>query len=58
MRKKECNHRQWSRPISVTMPPDLLEYLDEICDINCRSRSEMIRILLEEKRREDINDAE
>lgn len=47
----------WSRPISVTMPQDLLEYLDEIAEINNMSRSEMMRTLIEEKRREDKKDA-
>ncbi len=57
MRKDEYNKMLWARPISVTMPQDLLEYLDEIADINNMSRSEMMRTLVEEKRREDLKDA-
>ena len=47
----------WSRPISVTIPQELLDYLDEIAEINNMSRSEMMRTLIEEKRREDKKDA-
>lgn len=58
MRKKEeYNRMLWARPISVTMPQELLDYLDEIADINNMSRSEMMRTLVEEKRREDLKDA-
>lgn len=46
----------WSKPISVIMPQELLEYLDEIAEINDKSRSEMIRSLIEEKRKEDIKE--
>ena len=47
-----------SRPISVVMPQELLEYLDEIAEINNKSRSEMIRSLLEDFKKEDEKDAE
>ena len=57
MRKEEYNKMLWARPISVTMPQELLEYLDEIAEINNMSRSEMMRTLREEKRREDKKDA-
>lgn len=48
---------QWSRPISVVMPQELLEYLDEIAEINNKSRSEMIRSLIEDFKKEDEKDA-
>lgn len=57
MRKEEYNRMLWARPISVTMPQELLDYLDEIAEINNMSRSEMMRTLIEEKRREDLKDA-
>lgn len=57
MRKEDYNKMLWARPISVTMPQDLLDYLDEIAEINNMSRSEMMRTLIEEKRREDLKDA-
>ena len=47
----------WARPISVTMPQELLEYLDEIAYKNKMSRSEMMRRLIEDRRREDKKDA-
>ena len=47
---------QWSRPISVVMPQELLEYLDEIAEINNKSRSEMIRSLIEDFKKEDEKD--
>lgn len=57
MRKEEYNRMLWARPISVTMPQELLDYLDEIAEINNMSRSEMMRTLIEEKRREERKDA-
>lgn len=57
MRKEEYNRMLWARPISVTMPQELLDYLDEIAYKNKMSRSEMMRTLVEEKRREDLKDA-
>ena len=57
MRKEEYNRMLWARPISVTMPQELLEYLDEIAYKNKMSRSEMMRTLVEEKRREESKDA-
>lgn len=48
---------QWSRPISVVMPQELLEYLDQIAEINNKSRSEMIRSLIEDFKKEDEKDA-
>lgn len=57
MRKEDYNKMLWSRPISVTMPQELLDYLDEIAEINNMSRSEMMRTLIEERRREDLKDA-
>lgn len=57
MRKEEYNRMLWSRPISVTMPQELLDYLDEIAEINNMSRSEMMRTLIEDRRREDLKDA-
>ena len=51
MRKEEYKRMLWARPISVTMPQELLEYLDEIAYKNKMSRSEMMRTLIEEKRR-------
>lgn len=57
MRKEEYKRMLWARPISVTMPQELLEYLDEIAYKNKMSRSEMMRTLIEEKRREDLKDA-
>ena len=56
MRKEEYNHMLWARPISVTMPQELLDYLDEIAYKNKMSRSEMMRTLVEEKRREEKKD--
>lgn len=47
----------WARPISVTMPQELLDYLDEIAYKNKMSRSEMMRTLVEEKRREEKKNA-
>ena len=57
MRKEEYNKMLWARPISVTMPQELLEYLDEIAYKNKMSRSEMMRTLVEEKRREEKKNA-
>lgn len=57
MRKEEYNKMLWARPISVTMPQELLEYLDEIAYKNKMSRSEMMRSLVEEKRREEKKNA-
>lgn len=57
MRKEDYNKMLWARPISVTMPQELLDYLDEIADINNMSRSEMMRTLIEDRRREDLKDA-
>ncbi len=57
MRKEDYNKMLWARPISVTMPQELLDYLDEIAEINNMSRSEMMRTLIEERRREDLKDA-
>ena len=57
MRKEDYNKMLWARPISVTMPQELLDYLDEIAYKNKMSRSEMMRTLVEEKRREDLKDA-
>ena len=48
---------QWSRPVSVVMPQELLEYLDQIAEINNKSRSEMIRSLIEDFKKEDEKDA-
>ena len=56
MRKEEYNRMLWARPISVTMPQELLDYLDELAFNNKMSRSEMMRRLIEE-RREDKKDA-
>lgn len=57
MRKEDYTKMLWARPISVTMPQELLDYLDEISDINNMSRSEMMRTLIEDRRREDLKDA-
>lgn len=57
MRKEDYNKMLWARPISVTMPQELLDYLDDIAYKNKMSRSEMMRTLVEEKRREDKKDA-
>lgn len=57
MRKEDYNKMLWARPISVTMPQELLDYLDEIAELNNMSRSEMMRTLIEERRREDLKDA-
>lgn len=57
MRKEEYNRMLWARPISVTMPQELLDYLDEIAYKNKMSRSEMMRTLVEDRRREDKKDA-
>ena len=57
MRKEDYNKMLWARPISVTMPQELLEYLDEIAYKNKMSRSEMMRTLVEDRRREDLKDA-
>ena len=57
MRKEDYNKMLWARPISVTMPQELLDYLDEIAYKNKMSRSEMMRTLIEERRREDLKDA-
>lgn len=56
MRKEEYNRMLWARPISVTMPQELLEYLDKLAYKNKMSRSEMMRRLIEE-RREESKDA-
>ena len=39
------------------MPQELLEYLDEIAYKNKMSRSEMMRRLIEDRRREEKKDA-
>lgn len=57
MRNEDYNKMLWARPISVTMPQELLEYLDEIAYKNKMSRSEMMRRLIEDRRREDKKDA-
>lgn len=57
MRKEDYNKMLWARPISVTMPQELLDYLDEIAEINNMSRSEMMRTLIEDRRKEDLKDA-
>ena len=57
MRKEDYNKMLWARPISVTMPQELLDYLDEIAYKNKMSRSEMMRRLVEDRRREEKKDA-
>ena len=57
MHKDEYNHMLWARPISVTMSQELLDYLDELAYKNKMSRSEMMRRLIEDRRREDLKDA-
>lgn len=57
MRKEDYNKMLLARPISVTMPQELLDYLDEIAYKNKMSRSEMMRTLVEDRRREDKKDA-
>lgn len=39
--------------ISISIDIDLLKYLDDVCDINCRSRSAMIVFLISKMKRED-----
>lgn len=57
MQKEEYNRMLWARPISVTMPQELLDYLDDIAYKNNMSRSEMMRRLIEDRRREEKKDA-
>lgn len=42
------------KQISVTIDEDLLEYLDELADINGRSRSGMITWLIKRSHDEDV----
>lgn len=44
-----------TKNISITLDQDLLEYLDELADINDRTRSGMIRYLIKQSYLEDIN---
>ena len=48
-----------TKNISVTIEEDLLNYLDELADINGRSRSGMISwFILNSKRADDVLDEE
>ena len=44
-----------TKNISITLDQDLLEYLDELADINGRTRSGMISYLIKQSYLEDIN---
>lgn len=44
-----------TKNISITLDQDLLEYLDELADINDRTRSGMISYLIKQSYLEDIN---
>lgn len=44
-----------TKNISITIDQDLLEYLDELADINDRTRSGMISYLIKQSYLEDIN---
>lgn len=44
-----------TKNISITIDQDLLEYLDELADINGRTRSGMISYLIRQLYLEDIN---
>ena len=44
-----------TKNISITLDQDLLDYLDELADINDRTRSGMISYLIKQSYLEDIN---
>jgi len=44
-----------TKNISITLDQDLLEYLDELAEINDRTRSGMIAYLIKQSYLEDIN---
>lgn len=44
-----------TKNISITLDSELLEYLDELADINDRTRSGMISYLIKQSYLEDIN---
>ena len=44
-----------TKNISITLDHDLLEYLDELAEINDRTRSGMIAYLIKQSYLEDIN---
>ena len=44
-----------TKNISITLDQDLLEYLDELAEINDRTRSGMISYLIKQSYLEDIN---
>ena len=44
-----------TKNISITLDQDLLEYLDELADINNRTRSGMISYLIKQSYLEGIN---
>lgn len=44
-----------TKNISITLDQDLLEYLDELADINDRTRSGMISYLIKQSYLEDIS---
>lgn len=47
-----------TKNISLTIDEDLLAYLDELADINGRSRSGMISWLIRKSREDDVPDEE
>ena len=44
-----------TKNISITLDQELLEYLDELAEINDRTRSGMISYLIKQSYLEDIN---
>lgn len=46
------------KQISITIEEEYLVYLDEIADINGRSRSNMLECLIRDREAEDLRDSE
>ena len=42
-----------TRNICITIDSELLKYIDDLCDINCRSRSSMINWILNQHKLQD-----
>lgn len=43
-----------TKNISITLPEDLIKYIDELCEINGRTRSGMIAWLIKKSYEDDI----
>lgn len=41
------------KQISITIEDDILDYIDDLCEINGRSRSNMIEVLVKEYKLRD-----